>query len=152
MAPVHEFVPVYVSVIEDADAWPSPVTLAVHAPYGASNPPAGTAIVRRIVEPDTVPVNVPRPVIDVPVTVMVTVPDRSVPVWVTCIVTSPGPEESDAVPFHDPPRLTPDDDGGGDACMGDDDPPPQAVAEPSAASISVQIGPAMRLIGPRTLP
>lgn len=98
--PLHEFVPPYEAVMAVAVARPSPDTETVQLAYGASKPPAEMAIVNRIVDPCSVPVSVPRPVIDVPVTVIVTVPDRSPPDCVTCSVIDPGPEESEAIPRH----------------------------------------------------
>jgi hypothetical protein len=63
---------------------------------------------------------------------MVTVPDTLVPDCVICIVIEPGPEESVAVPRHDPATFSEFADGadGED----DDDVPPQALVKTSAAS------------------
>src|SRR6187200_397113 len=63
---------------------------------------------------------------------MLTVPDRVAPDCVTCIVIEPGPDESVAVPRHDPATfraLTV-----GAAGVDDDDSPRQAPIKTSAAS------------------
>ena len=55
MAPLHEFEPVYVPVMDDDEAWPSPETLAVHDANGLSNPPAGTVIENESTRPTPCP-------------------------------------------------------------------------------------------------
>ena len=92
-------------------------------------------IVSRMALPVSVPARAPRPVIDVPVTLMVTVPDTLLPDCVTCIVIEPGPDESVAVPLHEPAMFS-ELDGAEDGAEGDDEPPRHAAADTNAASPS----------------
>ena len=87
--------------IED-DAWPSPETVALHDANGLSNPPAGTAIEKRIDELDRVPETDPRPLMPVAVSVIVTVPENDEADCVSCHVIGPPPDESVAEPVHVP--------------------------------------------------
>jgi len=77
----------------------------VHDPSGLSNPPAGTAIVKWIAEPDTVPDTDPRPLTPVAVSVIVTVPENDESTWVSCHDIAPPPDESVAEPVHVPLTL-----------------------------------------------
>src|SRR5262245_57746808 len=91
-------------------------------------------IVSWIVAPFSVPVSAPRPVVGTPVTPIVTVPERSFPVCVTWRVIEPGPDESVAVPFHEPATFTAAADGAdGVADVDEDEPPPQAAAKTRVA-------------------
>jgi hypothetical protein len=135
--PAHEFEPLYVPVSEDEEAWASPETLAVHAPNGLSNPPAGTAIENRIEEPDRVPETDPRPLMPVAVSVIVTVPENDESAWVSCHDIAPAPDESVAEPVHVP--LT--DVEGADGCVGvgvlePPLPPPQLVNTRASTAIT----------------
>ena len=116
------------------DAVPVPDTEVEQDSYGASNPPTGTAIENCIVDPETVPDTVPRPVTFIVGSAIVNVPENDEPDWVICQRIVPDPDESDAVPVHAPLRLAGVD--GGEGLLGDDDPPPHedtTIARRSAA-------------------
>lgn len=89
-------------MIAAADAIAVPETVALQAPYGASNPPAGTAIENCTDVPVRVPLTVPRPVAPVSVSVITSEPENDAPDCVNCQVIWPGPDESLAVPVHVP--------------------------------------------------
>jgi hypothetical protein len=108
IAPVHEFDPVYVPVIDDDEACASPDTVAAHDSYGRSNPPAWTLIEKCIEEPVTVPDTEPRPPAPVLPSDIVKEPENDVPCWVSCHVICPGPHESFAQPLHVPVTSSPD--------------------------------------------
>jgi hypothetical protein len=115
------------------------VTVAVHVEYGVSNPPAGMLMVKRSVDPDTLPDNVPRPVTGVPVKLNVAVPDTVASLCAIESVMSPGPDESLAVPFHVPATLAAVDDG----AEGEEDgepPPPHAAATPTTSTANPPSG------------
>ena len=112
IVPAQELEPEYEPVKVDEASCASPDTWAVHAPCGASNPPAGTLIVKVTDDPETVPITDPRPVTFVAVSVMVSVPLTDAPDCVICHVICPGPDESDAVPLQVPVRLEPVGDDG----------------------------------------
>jgi hypothetical protein len=78
--PVHELLPAYVPVIEDAEAWASPETAAVQDANGSSNPPAGMLIEKWIEVPDNEPVTDPRPPMPVLESSSVNVPENDAPV------------------------------------------------------------------------
>ena len=109
----------------------------MHDPSGLSNPPAGTAIVKWIAEPDSVPDTDPRPLMPVAVSVIVTVPENDVSVWISCHDIAPPPDESVAEPVHVP--LT---DETGVDCVGigvlepPPLPPPQLVNTSANTAIS----------------
>jgi len=104
--PAHEFVPAYVPVRDDDEAWPSPDTVALHEANGLSNPPAGTVIEKRIAPADRVPVIDPRPLMPVAVSVIVTLPEIDVSACESCHVITPAPVESVAVPAQVPTMFT----------------------------------------------
>ena len=110
----------------------------MHDPSGLSNPPAGTAIVKWIAEPDRVPDTDPRPRMPVAVSVIVTVPENDVSTWVSCHDIAPPPDESVAEPVHVP--LT--DEAGVEGCVGvgvlepPPLPPPQLVNTSASTAIS----------------
>ena len=121
--------------------------MALQLANGASNPPAEIVIISLMAEPDSVPVSVPRPVVELSVTVIVTVPERFVLDCVTCIVIEPGPDESFAVPRHDPATSS---GGGEDGAEGDDE-PRHPAADTTATSPSVHSPWFRRVIGPLTI-
>jgi hypothetical protein len=134
--PPHELEPVYVPVSDDVEAWPSPETVAVHDANGLSNPPAGTAMEKRIDEAVRVPETDPRPLMPVAVSVIVTVPENDVSACVSCHDIGPLPDESVAEPVHVP--LT--DVEGVEGCVGVDvlepPPPPQLVNTSASTAIT----------------
>ena len=75
-------------------------------------------------EPDTVPDTVPVPFVPVLLSVIVNAPEKEVPDCVSAHVISPGPDESVAVPDHEPLTLAGLDDGvEGEGVVGDAPPP-----------------------------
>ena len=82
-----------------------PVRSAVHAPHGSSNPPAGIRIENSTAVPDNVPDTEPRPRAPELSSIIVNVPENEEPDCVTCNAMVPGPDESVAVPVHEPLRL-----------------------------------------------
>ena len=133
-APPHEFEPVYVPVSDDDEAWPSPETVAVHDANGLSNPPAGTAIEKRIDAPDRVPDTDPRPLMPVAVSVIVAVPENDVSDCESCHDIGPAPVESVAEPLHVPLRFTDVDDGVGVGVVEPPPLPPQPLVNASAST------------------
>jgi hypothetical protein len=135
------------ALIKTVETSPLPATSAMQDAKGPSNPPTGMVITKLIRVSDTVPDTEPRPPSPVPLSVNVTVPENDVSDWVTCHDICPGPDESDAGPFHPGPRLTvvpaqmparlagadaPMDDEGsdGEGCAGDATSlPEQAIAD-----------------------
>ena len=120
-------------VSDDDEAWPSPDTVAVHDANGLSNPPAGTAIEKRIDEPDSVPETDPRPLMPVAVSVIVTVPENDVSDCDSCHDIGPAPVESVAAPLHVPLTFT-DVGGGGGGVGGVGEPPPLQPLDNASAS------------------
>jgi hypothetical protein len=127
-----------VALSELPETLPLPVMPAVQAPYCPLKPPVPIVMVKVIEEPETAPVTVPLPVVPVLPSVRVTVPLKFVPDCVTCHATVPGPEESLALPDHEPPTfavvVVPPPDG----VVGVDDPPPP---EQPAASVALKSAP-----------
>jgi hypothetical protein len=126
MPPEQEFVPVKLPLSDEPDTVPCPVTEAEQVVYAPSNPPAGTETVKVMPLPDTVPDTVPEPFAPLLESVMVSVPVNDEPDCDSVHVISPGPDESVAVPDHDPPTdagFVVDGDVV-DGVVGDEPPPP----------------------------
>lgn len=100
--------------------------------------------------PDAVPETVPDPLVPVLLSVIVIVPENDVDDCVRTQVIRPAPDESVAVPDHEPPTLAVVEEGGGDeeGAVEDPLPPPlQAVAASatmSAAATALEVR--MRII------
>jgi hypothetical protein len=85
--------------------------------------------------PDTVPDTVPVPFAPLPLSVIDIVPENDVPDWVSAHVIRPGPDESVAVPDHNPLTLELPGDGEGlEGVAGVELPPPPQPAAASARS------------------
>jgi len=67
-----------------------------------SAPPAGTASAKETLDPDSVPDTVPDAFVPVPLSVRLSVPEKALPDCVMDHDISPDPDESVAVPDHDP--------------------------------------------------
>jgi hypothetical protein len=117
-----------------------PEAVAEHEPNAPSAPPAGTAIENVMLLPETVPETVPVAFAPVLVSVTVIAPENDVPDWVTDHVMRPGPEESVAVPAHDPFTSADDVDGAdGDGLEGEGDVVVELPPPPHAAAISAAL-------------
>ena len=123
-------------VSDDDEAWPSPDTVAVHDANGPSNPPAGTAIEKRIAAPDSVPEMDPRPLMPVAVSVIVAVPENDASDCESCHDIAPPPVESVAAPLHAPLMFNAVDVDGGVGGVGVVEPPlpPQPPVNASAST------------------
>ena len=97
--------------------------------------------------PDAVPETVPDPRVPVLLSVIVIVPENDVDDCVSTHVIRPAPDESVAVPDHEPPTLAVVDEGGGEeeGAVEDPLPPPlQAVAASATMSVAA-IAPEVRM-------
>ena len=114
---------------------PWPDALAEQEVNEPSAPPCGTASENVMLLPDTDPDTVPVAFVPVLLSVIDSVPENDVPDWLRDHVIKPEPDESVAVPDHDPVTLAGDD---GEGEVGDDDPedelPPPL--QPLAATVA----------------
>jgi len=90
---------------------PCPEAVAEQAAYAPSKPPAGTDIEKVMVVPDTVPDTAPVPFVPLLLSVSVIVPENDAADCESVHVIRPAPDESVAVPDHDPLMLTLVDEG-----------------------------------------
>ena len=121
------------------DTAAEPVALAVQDENEPPAPPAGTASVKLRLLPDTVPDTVPVAVVPVPLSVSVSVPENDVPDCVSAHVIWPGPDESDAVPDHEPLTLAVVVEVEPDGVVGVEPPPP---LHPTVTSATPRTAPA----------
>jgi hypothetical protein len=119
---------------------PWPDALAEQEVNDPSAPPCGTASEKVMLLPDTDPDTVPVAFVPVLLSVIESVPENDVPDWFRVHVIKPEPDESVAVPDHDPVTFA----GDGDGEVGDDDPedelpPPLQPSAATAAQIAAAV-------------